>query len=239
MTNFFKSSEPLDLNEHTLIIPGVSVGNVPQFSVDLLITTFDLKKVATIWHPGIVSSVGNDPFTPDSTEICTACELYSNKESKISAIQLRSTLEFKLVKNFIEDLKSALGGFKLKKIVILASGFDYELHTVSSNKFFYVSNDGVDKLMKDNGVKALENDANEKYYIHGDGFGCILFSILSEKFKTTILVKYVSEGDNIPDAFSMFEKLCRIIDLKFSMESIQIPYSWKNVFGGPPPLGIF
>ncbi|XP_019871350.1 proteasome assembly chaperone 2 [Aethina tumida] len=226
-----------NLNDHTLIIPSVSVGNAPQLCVDLIIATFGLKKIANIWHPAIISTVGSDPYADNCTELCTACELYSNDESKISVIQLRSSLEHKLASTFFKDLKSSLESFNLKRIVLLGSGFDYELRTVSNHKFYYTSNENIQKLMEDNRIKQLQENLNGKIVIHGDGFTGILYKILNDKFKTTALVKYVSEGDNIPDAVSMLETICAIY--KINHPQLKIPSSWKYLFGGPPPIGIF
>lgn len=40
----------ISLTGYTVIIPSVCVGNVAQLTVDLIISSLELKKVASIWH---------------------------------------------------------------------------------------------------------------------------------------------------------------------------------------------
>ncbi|KAJ8969404.1 hypothetical protein NQ317_010312 [Molorchus minor] len=187
-----------DLSGYTLIIPSISVANVPQLTIDLSITTYNFRKVTTIWHPAIVPSIGVDPYQTNQDEICTACELYVNKELKLAAIQLRSAIETKLA----------------------------------------LTNEQIDNLMEVNGIKPLELTIGGKYSITGGGFALKLFEILHEELRCTLLVKYVSEGDNRPDALTMLEKVFAISGLH-DTNSIVFPSSWDFVFGGPPPIGIY
>ncbi|XP_044269355.1 proteasome assembly chaperone 2 [Tribolium madens] len=241
MAELFKFKQKPNLEGFTLIVPSVSVGNVPQLTIDLLITTLNFKKAATIWHPAIVSSVGPDPYQADGPEICTACELYVNEDLKLALIQLRSAVNIKLATKFFSCLKNSFTEFKIKSIVILASSFDYELHVVSSNKFYYISNQEISDVMKSLNVKPKEVEFNGKYLVHGAGFAVKLFEMLESNFDCTVLIEYVSEGDNRPDAIAYINvlnkfvnglKMCNVSDIKF-------PSSWNCVFGGPPPLGIY
>ncbi|KAJ8947582.1 hypothetical protein NQ318_010094 [Aromia moschata] len=229
----------VDLSEYVLLIPSVSVGNVPQLTIDLLISTYSFKKISTIWHPAIVSSVGGDPYQSDRSEICTACELHINEQLKVAAIQIRSTLEFKLAQKFFIDLKEALSPLKLKNIVIVSSAFDYELRNFNNEKFYYSSNEKIDEIMETNGIKILEPNSNGRYCINGAGFATKLYEVLSTQFRCTLLVKYVSEGDNRPDAFTTLKKLFAISGLEEKTLNVIFPSSWDFVFGGPPPVGIY
>lgn len=130
----FNFKTEYDLSGYSLIIPSVSIGNIPQLTVDLLITSYNLKKIAIIWHSAIVPSVGGDPYESNASELCTACELYANEEFKIAAIQLRSTIVHKLSVNFFTDLKTSLTQFKLKQVILLCSAFDHELHNITGEK---------------------------------------------------------------------------------------------------------
>ncbi|XP_975420.2 proteasome assembly chaperone 2 [Tribolium castaneum] len=241
MAELFKFSQKPNLEGFTLLIPSVSVGNVPQLTIDLLITSLNFKKVATIWHPAIVSSVGSDPYRTDGPEICTACELYIKEDLKVALIQLRSAINAKLATKFFTDLKNSLTQFKIKSIVILASSFDYELHVVSSNKFYYISNQEITDVMKSLNVKPKEVEFNGKYLVHGSGFAVKLFEVLESNFECTVLIKYVSEGDNRPDAIACINVLNKFVNgfTKCNVTEIKFPSSWNCVFGGPPPLGIY
>lgn len=235
----FNFTSDFNLSDYTLIIPSVSVGNIPQLTVDLLITTYKLKKIATIWHPAIVASVGGDPYESNASEICTACELYANEEFKIATIQLRSTLIQKLSIQFFAELRNSLVKMNLKRIVLLCSAFDYELHTVTSEKFFYTSNECVKDVMESMQIKQIVYDGNERI-VSGFGYASKLFDVLNEDMKCVILVKYASEGDNRPDALMMLDKLLKFVGLrKENVTNLTFPTSWEYFFGGPPPIGIY
>lgn len=43
--------------------PAISIGNVGQLAIDLLIYNLDLKRVGYLYDSSIIPLVGNDPFT--------------------------------------------------------------------------------------------------------------------------------------------------------------------------------
>lgn len=236
MVQLFSFSEDVNLEDYTFLLPSVSVGNVPQLTIDLLITTFKLKKISTVWHPAIVPCVGSDPYF-NSSEICTACELFINKQYKIIAMQLRSTLEDKHALCFFHNLKTELDKMRLRRIIILTSIFDYELHNVKSNTFFYIS-DHIKLSEEFNEFVKLKNDSNGKMYLNGGGFALKLYEILDNR-QCFIVGKYVSEGDNRSDAYSLLLKVLCLCGIQEKDVEIIFPSSWQYVFGGPPPAGIF
>ena len=48
---------------HVTFQPAVSIGNVGQLTIDLLIYNLDLKRVGYLYDSSILPLVGNDPFT--------------------------------------------------------------------------------------------------------------------------------------------------------------------------------
>nr|CAH7757771.1 unnamed protein product [Callosobruchus chinensis] len=166
MCEMFNFKEPVNLKDYTLILPSVAVGNVPQLTIDLLVKSNNFKKTGTVWHPAIIATVGSDPYTERSGEVCTACELYINEDLKLAAIQLRSSIEFKLAMKFIRDFKDAIQQFHFKSIYILSSGFDYELHNICTERFFYLTNELPNEIAAKNGIKCLEQDAYSKYSVY-------------------------------------------------------------------------
>lgn len=238
---FIRFITSVDLTNHTLIIPTISVGNVPQLTVDLVISTHSLTKVATIWHPAIIPSVGGDPYRENTSEICTACEMYVNSNLKLAVIQLRSGIELKFAINFLNDLRKAIANFNLKNIILLGSTFAYELHNVNSGHFRYISNEPVKEVMDSLNISLMEKDESGRYLLHGAGITSKMFEVLSSTAKCTVFIKYVSEGDNRPDAHSLLNILYKYVESlqDKNINNIKIPSSWKYVFGNPPPVGIY
>lgn len=232
----------LDFKDFTLIIPSVSVGNVPQLTVDLIITTHDLEKVGVLWHPAIIPFIGGDPYRFDEEEVCTAVELYANETLKIGVIQIRSGIEVKYALHFFRRLKAFIEEQGFKNVIILSGTFAYELHNVHSAHFRFISNnENVAVKMKSLNVEEMEKSEAGQYLLHGAGFTLKLYEILSEGVSCTVLVKYVSEGDNRPDAYLLLEVLYKIVDCfkNADVKNVKHPSSWRFVFGNPPPVGLY
>lgn len=242
LDGFVKFTCPQDLTGFTLIIPGVSVGNVPQLAADLLIQTHSMKLTATIWHPGIIPCVGGDPYDDASpASISTACSLYADTAVKLAVLQIRSGIDLKYATKFIKELKNVIQNLKFEKVILLASTFAYELHTISSGHFRYVSNEDVNESMKELSVSPMEMDDIGRHVLHGAGIILKIFELLCDDVRCTMLIKYVSEGDNRPDAYSMIELLYKYVEClrNFKMSDVQCPKSWMHVYGNPSPDGIF
>lgn len=230
----------LDYSDFTLIIPSISVGNVPQLTCDLLISTFNLTKVATVWHRAIIPVYGANPFDKTSQDNCMACELYASEENKFAVYQIRSTIEPRMVNIFLNDLKTEITKLQFKNIIVLTSSYAYEMHNLNSGVFRYATNAPIIKEILD-GKQILElENTGSRLMIHGAGFAPKFYELFKDSFNATIIVKYASEGDNRPDAFSMFQVVC--VCLKIEEEKAQkiiCPQSWELVYGSPPPIGIY
>lgn len=228
--------------DFTLIVPSVSVGNVPQLTIDLIIATHSLEKVGVLWHPAIIPSVGGDPYGSNEQEVSTAVELYASDSLKIGAIQIRSGIEVKYALHFFKQLKQFVTEDGFKNVVILSSTFAYELHNVSSGHFRFMSNENVAEKMSLLNVAEMEkSEESGQYLLHGAGFTLRLYETLIDGVNCTVLVKYVSEGDNRPDAYSLLEILYKTVD-GFKGENVgnvKNPSSWQFVFGSPPPIGLY
>lgn len=229
-------SRDVDISRYTLIIPSVSVGNVPQFTVDLLIKNYNFEKVGMIWHAAIIPLVGADPYNENSDEICTACELFVNENLKIAALQIRTSFQYKMLSVFLEDLKADIIKHKINRIVLVSSAFDYELHKIDRGKYFYIDNTGSGLKLEQIGFKL-----HDKHIVPGGGYCTQVYEAFKEIAHCTVLIKYVSEGNNTNDAVSMMMILSQYIsNLKeLNINDIKVPHSWGSVFGSPPPMGMF
>lgn len=231
----FNFTKKLDFAVYSFIIPSISVGNVAQLTCDLLISNFNLSKVGTVWHKAIIPVYGSNPF--DSTDDnCVACELYASEEYKLVVLQIRSSIEPKMVKIFLNDLKQSILQEKFKQVLILTSSFAYEMHNFNVGLFRYISNvKNVQNILEEHKITELVATEN----IHGSGFASKLHELIKDSVETTVIIKYASEGDNRPDAITTLQlvAVC-FIGLK-QIEKINFPQSWDLVYGTPPPVGIY
>lgn len=240
--NFF---EDVYLNNFTLILPSVAVGNVGQLACDLLISSLDMKKIATVYSPAFIPVLGYDPYDLKSSTLSGSCELYQCAAKQLIVLQLRAPLVLKYARTFLIEIVEKFKERKVKDIIVLASSFAHERKHILTSPFRYVASDKCPYRSSMNDLKWIEHElVEDSMQIHGGGFASILFEICKEKaLHCLVLYKYCSEGDNIPDAYDMILQLKSILSLfgensDLSSQLIQ-PVSWKLLFGRPPPQDIY
>ncbi|EDM14740.1 tumor necrosis factor superfamily, member 5-induced protein 1 (predicted), isoform CRA_b [Rattus norvegicus] len=82
-----------DLKNFTLLMPAVSVGNVGQLAIDLIISTLNMCKIGYFYTDCLVPMVGNNPYATeeeDWNELSINAEVYSLPSKKLVVLQLRS-----------------------------------------------------------------------------------------------------------------------------------------------------
>ncbi|KAK7077984.1 Proteasome assembly chaperone 2 [Halocaridina rubra] len=111
----------INLSDYTLILPSVSVGNVGQLAVDLLISTLPSVKIGIVHHAALYPLVGSDPYNADSTEVVTSADLHVVREHSMVLMQIRSPLIKKERQTFLKEMLSWCKDVAIKNIIILAS----------------------------------------------------------------------------------------------------------------------
>lgn len=240
----WKSLHECDLSGYTLVVSSVAVGNVGQLTSDLIISSLHMKKIALIYSPALIPVAGNDPYKRGSTALATAADLYMCESRKIIILLLRAPLVHKYAKQFLEELIEKFKSENIKDVIILTSSFAYEKKHIMTSAFRYVANEWcpyIDKL-RTQGWTEHEMD-NDKITIPGGGFASLLYAINKEKSVPCLVIyKFVSEGDNIPDAKEMMQYLNSIVPLYDDADfcsKLNYPFSWNLMFGGPPPQNIY
>ncbi|KAK0089113.1 hypothetical protein PV325_009144 [Microctonus aethiopoides] len=249
-----KLIEKINLSGYTLIIPAVAVGNVGQLAIDLLITNTNMKKIGYVVNSCFIPILGADPYVKDSTELCTASDVYHNDKDKIIAIQIRSP-STKGLQSFFDDLKKFIEFEKIAKVVILTSGWAHTRSDVQlrSEPLRYLSSPNIEKEFGEkfnelNWIK-LEStinpiDNSDCLEIPGGGFAIKLFNyLIDNQIPTVIIMKFCSEGNNVPDAVELAVYLnkwlpCRMIDSHGKI-NVKYPHSWKFLFGNPAPIEMY
>nr|BAL70292.1 similar to proteasome assembly chaperone 2-like [Nasonia vitripennis] [Meteorus pulchricornis] len=249
-----KLIENIDLSGCTLIIPAVAVGNVGQLAVDLLITSTKMKRIGHVISSCFIPILGADPYVKDSTELCTASDVYHSAEKKIVAIQIRSP-SVKGLQKFFNDLKDFIHIEKISKVIILTSGW---AHTrtdaqLRSEPLRYLTSPSIEKeygkLFDELNWIKLEStknpfDDSDCLEIPGGGFAMKLHHYLTiNQIPPGVILKFCSEGDNVPDAVALTTYLdkwlpCGITDSGGKIV-VKYPHSWEFLFGNPAPLEIY
>ncbi|KAF7471762.1 Hypothetical predicted protein [Marmota monax] len=155
-----------DLTGFTLLMPAVSVGNVGQLAIDLIISTLNMHKIGYFYTDCLVPIVGNNPYATEednSTELSTNAEVYSLPSKKLVALQLRSIFIKYKSKSFCEKLLSWVQSSGCAKVIVLSSTHSYQRNDLQlcSTPFRYLLTPSVQKNVQ-NKIQSLNWQEMEK-----------------------------------------------------------------------------
>ncbi|XP_046672332.1 proteasome assembly chaperone 2-like [Homalodisca vitripennis] len=245
---------------YTLIVPAISVSNVGQLAVDLLIHSSGAEKVSNLWHEAFIPLVGAHPYKDDSTELCTEFEVYQLTQHKVLFLQFRSPLWVSKEEEFLNHLVKWFEQLEADKVIILSSLYDYERNdnqivephvrccvcplTQSLYQSVFRSLNCRYMEVKDDADKT--GIMSPSMYLPGAGFTQNLhLKCIERKIPCVSFMKFCSDGDNTPEALD----LARLVDGwlnvvpvpsgKEETKTFSQPPSWKYIFGGPSPRELY
>ncbi|CAN6303408.1 unnamed protein product [Urochloa humidicola] len=147
----------------TLIMPALSIGNVGQLAVDLLIYSARASRVAYLDEPSVLSCAGNDAFGPDAVgDLALPLEAYESTSHGLAFIQQRSPVITGMMVSFaknVADFVTSIGKNHLVILSSLDSGKRRIIDASSDMQVYYLSScneDGSDPEYEKLGWKKLE-----------------------------------------------------------------------------------
>ncbi|RIB21338.1 PAC2 family-domain-containing protein [Gigaspora rosea] len=220
----------------TLILPAISIGNVPQLAVDLLITTLNLQRIGFLEDENVIPVAGvNEHLTRGIT---VAIEVYQSDDNKWTVIQQRATVIKKKWHNFTENLLAFIKQSQFSKVILLSSADATRRVDIQLTRFRAT-------IL---GLKTLEKISNDDYAlkqdsdlpkIPGGGISRFLFhKSQQEDIPLIMIIFFAIEGDNTQDAFLLANYTNSLLNL-FPQQEIPItklwktPASWNYLFGNP------
>lgn len=243
----------------TLILPAVSVGNVGQLAVDLLISTLNMPRVGYFHTDCLIPMAGNNPYassTEDAAQLSTSAEVYSHRDLKLAVLQIRAPIIQTKVKSFRKLMISWIKSSGFLRTVLLSSAHAYQRddQQLHGTPLRYMLSPSLEKeerqRFEELGWREMEkisvfpgiSDSEQRLYIPGGGVTkCLYTDCCTEDIPMAVVLIFCSEGDNIPDAFALINCLNDWLHMleKPTQGSVQwrVPPSWKLLFGsGIPPL---
>lgn len=237
-SKMFQFTDNMTLKGYTVILPSLSIGNVPQLAIDLIIESLKMKKIGFAFHAAIVPVLGAPAFSHDPSET-TSCDVFVSEEKKLLAVQIRSPITAKLLDSFLEALIKFVSSTDPKEVIVLGSCFSHERHDDAlTRKLEYVANEEFCKLYGSKLTDYIQKDA-----IKMQAFALKLYQALSNKLEVplALLYAYVSEGDNVPDAKDLALFLNHVLNVipATNPSQLPLPASWTLLFGNAGPAEIF
>ncbi|XP_028673431.1 proteasome assembly chaperone 2 [Erpetoichthys calabaricus] len=245
-----------------LIMPAVSVGNVGQLAVDLLISTLNMPCVGYIHTDCLIPMVGNHPYATseeNSSELSTNAEVYFLPEKKLAVLQIRSPTVKSKTRQFRHLILSWIKSNQFSRSILLSSSHAYQCddRQLSGSPLRYLQTLEMKNIIGDElqklDLKELEttpafpgiSETEQRLWIPGGGITKRFFTeCSSEHIPLAVLLIFCSEGDNIPEAFTLINFLNRWLHLVETTGAVEshnwkIPCSWKLLFGSGIPPAIF
>ncbi|KAL5715070.1 hypothetical protein ACHQM5_016948 [Ranunculus cassubicifolius] len=138
-------------NCSTLILPALSIGNVGQLAIDLLISSLKAERIGYLDDPSVLPCVGNDPYglVPQGV-LALPLEAYESFSNALSLIQQRSPIVKGKMIEFAKNLADFAETSGKKHVVVLSSldsGRRLRIDAASNDQIYYLSStnpDGTD-----------------------------------------------------------------------------------------------
>ncbi|XP_003384233.1 PREDICTED: proteasome assembly chaperone 2-like [Amphimedon queenslandica] len=265
MADFFIQSNERDQHlpsGYKILLPSVSVGNVPQLTLDLIINSLHAKLSGWFQDDSILPVIGNKPFNHSSpSTLTTPAELYISHANKLMIVQLRSPIAKGKSNKFINRLVEWLEAQRPSAVILLASLYAEErmdVHIQSSPFRFLLNENSVHLFTHFSSAlnwqpmepRNTENKAAspdgvleiEQIFLPGSGFAKQMYKKSASLPLVTIAV-FSSQGNNCPDAINMADHIDQWLNLKGNEEGERngwsLPASWSSVYGGPSPKSLY
>ncbi|KAJ8654268.1 hypothetical protein O0I10_010090 [Lichtheimia ornata] len=217
----------------TLVLPSVSIGNVPQLTCDLFVHTLGLERVGFINNDAVMSVAGKREGV-QGPGVAVAVEVYQSSDRRWTMIQQRAPTYKGKRRGYIKDLVAFVQKYKFDHVMVLTSA-DASLRTdaqITSVPFRVVgTEDAILQKAQDIGIPRLDTDEKD---VHGTGMGVPFFSALKEAhINTTMMIMFALEGDNVNDAVLFTNMFNTLFQLRADQGSWTPPPSWDFLFGTP------
>ncbi|XP_058059948.1 proteasome assembly chaperone 2 [Anopheles bellator] len=245
----FSFKRDIDFTGYSFIIPSVSVGNVPQLAVDLIVETLQLEPIGQLWHPALIPIVAAAAFDHEPTgSVTTAAELYVSESKRFLVLQLRAPLVgSSLQRTFLEQCADFVRDRHFAQVYLLCSCFSHEKSNIRTAPFSYVSNEAYDRTA--NASRLTTDERWTKHApggaIHGGGFGAKLLELLTNRGVAAVLLfMYVSEGDNTTEGLMLARMLNAVsgdtlLPAGQDEANFRWPKSWQHLFGSSHPRSLY
>ncbi|XP_062121736.1 proteasome assembly chaperone 2 [Drosophila sulfurigaster albostrigata] len=235
-------SQTLNVDNYTIIIPSICVGNAAQLACDLLIASKKLKRIGSLSHAALIPVFGPSAYQHEPNECVASCELYESPEDKLLVVQFRAPFISRQTKRFQNEFVTLLKG--ARRVIILSGSFGFERRVIEGSPWAYRA---TDKFKTDHATE-LGDQALVKWqehtgeHIFGGGNALQLYKAFEDaKVPSMLLFRYLLEGDNSTDAKLIVRELNELCGdfLKLRVASdagdgkfkLTLPSSWNLLFG--------
>jgi len=255
-------AEPGMLAGYTVILPAVSVGNVGQLCVDVMLENLDPPPCQSlqVLHESLIPVVSTDAL---GSTLSTALQMYLDEKKKLVIFQLRSGILPGQGAAFISQFLQWFKNMECSELVMVAGMHAHERtdQQITGSPLRYLST--TDRTVPQDFVKlerksrfpGLSRDGSEadELFIPGGGISRRMYlACLETGVNLTLLLKFACEGDNSGDGLMLAGQLDRLLHYSNSghgtdpagvavdcRRPLKVAGSWRHLFGPPAPTQMF
>lgn len=220
-----------------LLLPTISVANVPQLTVDVLLHTLSFVKVATLNDDYLHSFVSPVDYVYSDKQpkgVSFGIELYFCKEKNLTMVQQRAPVIAGFYKEHVNDVIMPFVKKAKFQNVILFHLMDAGLvENIPTGTLQVYTNE--DQLLKSLGQLTISEAGYQQLSRTPEvdsPFVNDLTAAMAPHLNYSILVAFAYEGDNFYDSLNMASKVADLLNLQVS--HWRSPVSWAGVYGDKP-----
>lgn len=225
-----------DLKSSSLIIPSVSIGNIPQLAIDLLIHTFDFVKIGSLSDTYLYPFASPIDHTFDKPQrgVSTAIEIYYSSAHHITVIQQRSPIIPSFVGAYVDEIvRPFIASNQFAKVYVLDSSDAGLVEEITPGTIdVYTNEDFLSKSLESLKL-SKKPTTNYDHSVYGRALIKAITADTASAPDLNVLVTYVYEGDNFYDGEVLANKLILAMDLD-PVDKWTKPVSWLGVYGDKP-----
>ncbi|KAK9826034.1 hypothetical protein WJX74_007083 [Apatococcus lobatus] len=247
------AQQPATLEGKSLVLPAVSVGNVGQLALDLLINTAAAPCTGRLQTTCLLPCIGRGAYDHQPAEsLATPLELYIPKVGSVAYLQQRSPAALGQQAVFAKQLAEQLQKLRPEEVVVLASldaagRFDHQLSQPPVS--FRSSSPELSQRCQALDIPELQAaPASEPAYEDRLLPPWPLMQVCSEKeIPVTTLFTFCSEGDNAPHGVLLANAVHKLLARSGGDQSAeqpstescvphwQPPHAWQQLYGPVQP----
>ncbi|KAJ1726629.1 hypothetical protein LPJ61_005057 [Coemansia biformis] len=248
---FVKSNSAAATKGSTLVLPSVSIGNVPQLAVDLLVNTLQATRIGIIDSPSTLPVSGPSGFDHLPGQRSVPVEVYQTADGQWTIVQQRSPPLPGRHRVFARELMDFIAQGDFAKVVLLTSS-DAALRADALIQGPQIRSLTVnwqdDELASQLQALSLgpldvagETGTGPKEplkQLHAAGAAKHLLRLCqATDIPVVALVALVNEGDNVPDAIGLANAANALLDIAPGAAQWRPPQSWQWLSGPVNPPG--
>jgi len=202
-------------HQNVFVIPSLSVGNVGQLTVDLVLSTLiadnEVSLVGYLDDPNVIPVIGNQAFLPTDS-MCVSLEVYQSGSRNLTILQQRGPILKNKNHVFAQNLMAWVKEAGCKEVVFLHSvdsfrRLDFQL-IGSQVRYTKHSPFPMKNFQQPSGWIQLETEMDIKEIFPIGSYSSLLLQNCQQQHIPVItLISFCAEGNNVPDCLALANHL--------------------------------